>query len=94
MPFIEKATQKSYIPPEDINYMTTITFRAEDCVTYRNPALPLPKKEIQQTFYTNKAIDWEFLMDEEYKQAVFPPIITETAKRHDLFRKDQNSYHH
>ncbi|XP_072019715.1 uncharacterized protein [Amphiura filiformis] len=82
MPFIEEANQKSYTPPEDTNYMTTIKFRTADGVTYRNPALPLPKRN--PTNLLQKANDWEFLMDEEHKQAEFPPIITETAKRPDI----------
>ena len=81
MPFIEEANQK-YINPEDINYMTTIKFCTADGVTYRNPALPLPKRD--STNLLQKTNDWEFLMDEEYKQVVFPPIITETAKRPDI----------
>ncbi|XP_072020485.1 uncharacterized protein [Amphiura filiformis] len=82
MPFIEEANQKSYTPPEDTNYMTTVKFRNADGVTYRNPALPLPKRD--PTNLLQKANDWEFLMDEEHKQVVFPPIITETAKRPDI----------
>ncbi|XP_072028430.1 uncharacterized protein [Amphiura filiformis] len=82
MPFIEEANQESYIPPEDTNCMTTIKFRTADGVTYRNPALPLPKRD--PTNLLQKANDWEFLMAEEHKQVVFPPIITETAKRCDI----------
>ncbi|XP_071836870.1 uncharacterized protein [Apostichopus japonicus] len=57
-------------------------FRTADGTTYRNPVLPLPKTE--PTNILKKANDWIFLMDEEHKQIVFPPEITETAKRPDI----------
>ena len=76
MSFIEETNQKSYIPQKDTYYMTTIKFRTADCVTYRNLALPPPKKKLLQ-----KANGREFLMDEEHKLLVFPPMIKETTER-------------
>ena len=82
MPFIEEANHKSYVPPEDNNYITKIKFCTADGVSYRNPALPLPN-----TYTWNllkNANDWEFLVYEEHKQVVIPSTVTETAKRPDI----------
>ena len=67
---------------ENLDFIPTIAFCTADGTTYRNPVLPLPKTE--PTNILKKANDWIFLMDEEHKQIVFPPEITETAKRPDI----------
>ena len=55
----------------DTGYIPTIAFRtAADGTAYRNPAIPLPKKDC--TNYLQKANDWEVLKDKEHKQILFP----------------------
>jgi hypothetical protein len=63
-------------------FIATIRFCTADGTTYRNLILPLPRSD--KTNILQKANDWEFLMDEEHKQIVFLPQITETAKRPDI----------
>jgi hypothetical protein len=81
LPFIEDANRKKLCTP-DTSFIATIRFCTADGTTYRNPILPLPRSD--KTNLLQKANDWEFLMDEEHKQIVFPPQITETAKRPDI----------
>ena len=67
---------------QDTGYIPTIAFRTADGTAYRNPAIPLSKKEC--TNILQRANDWEVLMDEEHEQILFPPQITETVKRPDI----------
>ena len=62
--------------------MISIKCRTADGVTYQNQALPLPRRDLRNLL--QKENDWEFLMDDEHEQVVFPPKITETTKRPDI----------
>ena len=92
MPFIDQSNEREYCT-QDTSYIPTIAFRTADGTAYRNPAIPLPKKE--NTNILQKANDWEVLMDEEQRQIVFPPQMAEsqTSWYQNLLRKDANSNH-
>ena len=81
MPFIDQSNEREYCA-QDTGYIPTIAFRTANGTAYRNPAVQLPKKDC--TNILQEANDWEVLMDEGYKQIVFPPQIAETAKRPDI----------
>ena len=63
MPFIDQSNKREYCT-RDTAYIPTIAFRTTDGTAYRNPAIPLPKKEC--TVILQKANDWEDMMDEEW----------------------------
>ena len=72
MPFKDQTNERECCT-QDTGYIPTIEFCTADGTAYRNPAIPLLKKDC--TNILQKAKDWEVLMDEEYKQIAFPPQI-------------------
>ena len=69
MPFMDQANERE-CSPQDTGDIPTIAFCAADGTAYRNPAIPLPKKEC--TNILQKANDWEVLMDKEHNRLVVP----------------------
>ena len=99
LPFIKlKGKLKLYIPPEDISYDCYQIRHCRWCNLMESSSAS-PKKRSKKPPAEGQWLG--ILMDEEPKQVVFPPIITETANRdcktswnHHLFWKNQHSYHH
>ena len=70
-------------------------FRTADGTTYRNPALRLPKDEVNDIL--TKASDWIFLMDEEHTFRSFSPRNSrdwQTTWYHHLLKCNQERHHY
>lgn len=80
LPYIEEANRSPV--SATTNAIPTIRFITKEGTAYRNPPLLLANNIPSEIL--KQANDWEFLLDEEHNQIVFPPQILETAKRPDI----------